>query len=103
MAEEAIKRLENVESEIERLRGEFVALRNVLVGALRDTFRVKPEVFDTMIRQLEAEIDRLDNLADMTPTETFRKEGAQQFYREFTSMAVQSVRGEPPSTDQADS
>ncbi len=78
------ERLAESEAEIERLRGEFAGLRNILIAVLRDTLTAKPDVTIEMLADLEAEIDRLSGL-EVIPAKTFRKEGAQRFYRAFIS------------------
>ena len=75
------ERLENAEAEIERLRGELVASRNILVSILRDTLLARPEVADSIVSQLAAEIARLE----VVPGAPFRKEGAHRFYEEFSA------------------
>lgn len=68
--------------EIERLRGELAALRNVLASILRDTLLTKPAVADNILRELAKEISRLETV----PGHTFRKEGAQRFYKAFSAL-----------------
>ena len=77
----------DIDAEIERLRGELAATQNVLVGIIRDTLIAKPGVKDRMLQDIRVEIERLETVPGMT----FRREGAQRFYKSFSDLVVRSV------------
>ena len=85
--EELAGRLEKAEAEIQRLRGELIASRNVTVSIITDTLRARPEVAMKMITLMEAESVRLK----LVPSKPFLKEGACRFYRAFVTAIRKSI------------